>query len=162
MSFTLLHTRRAVLSVVCGLALGAASPAAAQSPATMDLAVKQMSQSNAPTQDVILTAAPGQLANLVQALQAYGAVVKQQHKSLNAVSTRVHAADVDALATNGLVQQISSDATIATDGPSGQSSNTGSTGSGSGTSTLRSLLGLTNSSPTGAGVRVSVIDSGIA
>ena len=107
------------------------------------------------SQRVIIQARPGYRAALKQSLQAHGDVVRAEHPSLEALTVDLHGDDLAALEADPAVMSVSIDAEVT------------SFGKGQGRApqpavdVLRCTLGLTSTSPTGRGINVAVVDSGI-
>jgi serine protease AprX len=111
---------------------------------------------------IVQTRSDADRAALKKALQAHGDVVDADHPSLNALSVRLHAKDLAALALDPSVTVVSTDADVTVTGvaprnyrtyrtPRGQNARAG----------LRETLGVDTLSLTGAGIGIAVIDSGI-
>ena len=105
-------------------------------------------------QSVIVRVAPGQAAAVKANLAARGAAILAEHPSINAVTARLTGADVDALGTQIGVLTMSLDTPVRSFAVLGGSASTA-------VSIVRTTQGLTPTSPTGRGVGVAVIDSGI-
>ncbi|MCC7417020.1 MAG: S8 family peptidase [Acidobacteria bacterium] len=176
-----LSTRFAALVVVAASALAtAAAPASAQHARKIDRAVRSAMAKGVRTQRVIVTVQPGYRAALRQALRQHGDAVKSEHALIDGVSADLHSVDVDELARLPWVKEIAADALVHADARKVASrtqkiagrSKTAARGSVSRrastilSSTLRETLGLAPvalaGTPTGAGIGVAVIDSGIA
>jgi serine protease AprX len=139
-----------------------------------DLAVQRAVRGGAGTVKVIISVAdPSDRLAVRRALESHGDSIKSEHPLVGAFAAEVHAADVSQLASYPGVKFVSVDAPVRAGGAT-----YGDTGSSSGgwtsdttttastiTGALRSTLGLppvATSGPTGRGVGVALIDSGIS
>jgi serine protease AprX len=107
------------------------------------------------SQRVIIQARPGSRAALKQALLAHGDVVRAEHPSLEALTVDLHGEDLAALEADPSVMAVSIDAEVTSFGKGRRKS------SRPAVDILRYTLGLTSTSPTGRGVNVAIVDSGI-
>jgi serine protease AprX len=172
--------------VGAAVALTALPASAAPGQSHIDAGVRRGLNGGAPTQHVIITLAnPGCRTAWRTALQQHGDVISGDHPFINAISGEIHSADVAALAADGCVKAVSADATLYADAASGSKAQKGQKGTPGGpvtgvsqtpisqppqalADTLRDTLGLPHlastdpSVPTGSGVTVALIDSGIA
>ena len=161
-------TRAAGASLLLSFATAAADAAPR---AHVDRAVRAALQSGAPTQKVIITVNPGCRAAVREGLTRHGDTVAEDFPSIDAVAADVHSRDVDVLAANPCIKSISADAEV-------EASNGGRAWRSAGDeerrpsqtliSTLRDTLGLPHSAaadatvPTGRGIGVAIVDSGIS
>lgn len=138
-------------------------------PDKVDHALREALAAGSSTEHVIIRTKPEARAAIRKALQAHGDRVVAEHASLSAISAEIHAEDIRALAGQDTVLGISIDALVRSDAKQTNkrlyarmtkqvSRNFAKTSR----QLLRETLGLNSSSPTGAGVVVAVIDSGIA
>src|SRR5262249_54736828 len=104
-------------------------------------------------QPIIVRAAPGQLPALRAWLSRRGVAV-QNHPLINALSATVSPADLIALDASPLSESLSSNAPVHGSAAPGTSQPPA-------VNVLRSTLGLAPTGPTGRGISVAVIDSGI-
>jgi serine protease AprX len=153
-----------------------ASPALAQGPhrSKVDRGLKESLRSGAPTQRVIITVKAGYRADIRQALERHGDLIRAEHPLIEALSVEIHSEDIDEISKHPWVDAISLDAAVhagaaadhtnATGQKNGVNAVNGTVESALGT--LRQTLGLpqrvTSTSPSGEGVTVAVVDSGIA
>jgi serine protease AprX len=100
---------------------------------------------------VIITAQPGRRGALAADLRAGGHTAKAQHPLINAITVEIPLSALEGLARNPNVRNISLNAET--------SAYTSVAPTGG---VVRATLGLTSTSPTGTGVGVAVVDSGIA
>lgn len=137
----------------------------------VDRAVREALRTGARTQRVIITVAPGHRGDIRQALEAHGDRVNSEHPSLDALTVDIHSGDVNELAQHPWVAAVSADATVDAgsvtpglplgrleDGDTGRTSVDGD----SGAPTLRQLVGVSDSTWSGAGIGVAIVDSGIS
>ncbi len=152
------------------LLLAALTPAYGQSasrPADskLDRAVQQGLQNGTRTQRVIVTVKPGRRDAVGQGLRAKGGLVKSTFAAVDAIAVEATGASILSLANNPDVEFISSDAPVYA-GARKVAATGGGASAPAATSILRETLGLapvpSAAGPTGAGVGVAVIDSGIA
>ena len=160
--------RRVYSAVVVGLTvLTGVSTAAAQT-------YVEGGVQGAGKQHVIITVTPGHESDLISALKKRGGKVNSEHPSINGVAADISGSDVADLAQHGAVT-ITRDHTVTLSAakktpittPAGDFN---TTPQGIDVSTLRLSLGLnagaagnlSSGSINGAGVRVAIIDSGIA
>jgi len=151
-------------------ALGASSASAAPRN-KVDLSVAQTIRSGAPTVRVIVTVKPGVRADIRKALVDHGDLVTAEQPLTNTIVADVHSGDIKALADHPWVLSISADATVSAGakpnatGTSLRNANADKQTTSWLTSTLRETLGLpkvaSETTPTGAGVVVALVDSGI-
>ena len=139
--------------------------------AHVDRAVRAARASGAATQRVIISVNPGCRASVRAGLARHGHAVDDEFALIEALAGEIHSDDVDALAADGCVRAISADAEVQASGagngrkvsadPEPRPAQTLS-------STLRDTLGLphqaesSRSVPTGRGIGVAIVDSGIA
>jgi serine protease AprX len=169
MSIRMLPTRlTAALGALLLLCVSTSSAEAAPRRARVDRAVRAAAASGAKSQRVIITVNPGCRGAVREGLLAHGDRVDDDDL-VDAVAAEIHGRDVDALATNGCVEIISSDADVRASAAA-RETRLASSNQPSQTliSTLRDTLGLPHTSlwdpwvPTGRGIGVAVVDSGIA
>ena len=145
--------------------------------AKIDRALQDSLASGERSQRVIITVKPGFRDGIRDALRKHGDVIKSEHPSVDAIAAVVHSSDVAELADHNGVAYVSIDATVyagaASNWRSARRTNRNvvdATVSSSGSpkaaaSTLRETLGLparpSSTMPSGAGVTVALIDSGI-
>src|SRR5262249_29532416 len=121
----------------------------------LDRSLKLAVESASPAaQSVIVRAVPGQLDSLRTWLAGRGAAIQGKHPSINAVSAIVTPGDLIALNDSPLSLSVSSNAPVQGSAAPGGSQPPA-------VSVLRSTLGLASNSPTGRGIGVAIIDSGI-
>jgi serine protease AprX len=152
------------------LSLGIVDASAGPRHARIDRAVRAALTSGAPTQNVIITVNAGCRAAIREALSRHGDTVADDFASIDAVAAKVHGGDIERLAANGCVEAISADADVQASGGGPWREETDAARRPSQTliSTLRDTLGLPHdawsdpSVPTGRGIGVAIIDSGIA
>jgi serine protease AprX len=151
----------------------AGQPASHQS--KIDRALADALASGGATQRIIISVAPGSRDGIRQALRAHGDRILSEHPSVDAIAAEVHSADVAELAKHDSVAYVSIDATVYAGGvgphhgPQGGDRipeiSRGQSRFAPRAQTLRQTLGLPSrpdrATPTGAGVTVAVIDSGI-
>ena len=141
--------------LLIGLTL--ASPGFAQSNSQkLDQAVRAALKRNPnASQRVILTARPGYLAALKQALKSRGAAIISENASLNVLTAQVSGGDIKRFADDVRVANISTDSLVQTNATT-SAGQLGATGS-----VMRATLGLSSTAYTGNGIGVAVIDSGV-
>jgi serine protease AprX len=149
------------------LALGSMQTAAAdESHPKLDPAVRFALEqgTDATTVPVIVTAQTGKYAQMRSRVLATGNVVAAEHLFIGALSAELRKTDVQALELNSAISHISLDhvvrSTAAGPGGGGLPSQPG-TGNKPVDEVLLSTLGILNSSITGKGVGVAVLDSGL-
>ena len=103
---------------------------------------------------VIVSVKPGLLGIVRTLLGRLGATVLGELAGINAVVAAIDAADLAALSCDLSVSSVSADAVVGVIGRMGEST--------APASSLRPVVGLPQDTPSGAGVGVAVIDSGIA
>ncbi len=162
---------RHVLAIVAGLLLAPALPADAG--AKVDRALREALATGAPTQSVIISVNPGCRAAVRRAIEQHGDVVRSEHDVIDALSARLHSADVATLAQSSCVTAVSIDAPVHAVGTTSDTSGAVLEGFAAlmpptTRNTLRDTLGLPHrasldpSFPTGAtGITAAIIDSGI-
>jgi subtilisin family serine protease len=136
----------------------------------VDRALRQAIRAGARTQHVIISVKPGHLAAVRRALEEHGDVVKADHESIGAVSAEVHAADIGELALQPWVAGVSLDADVFAVGTDlfsiGAPANPPQPAIDAPNTRLRESLGLSAvagaGSPTGQGIVVAILDSGIS
>jgi subtilisin family serine protease len=164
--------------LLIGLMLAAASSAFAQAAhgSKVDRGLKESLRSGAPTQSVIITVKAGYRAGIRQALEQHGDQIRAEHPFVDALSVEIHSEDIDEISKHPWVDAISLDAAVhaggAADMSSGNYQSNNVNGSAihatidSAVGTLRQSLGLphsvTSTTPSGEGITVAVVDSGIA
>jgi len=121
----------------------------------LDLALRQALASGAGTQRVIIRVKPGATESVRERLTRHGDHVYGDHRGIGALSAEVHPADIESLAADQGIESMSIDALVAASATVDYES----TGSAK---ALQETLGLTSTSPTGTGVVVALIDSGVA
>jgi serine protease AprX len=145
--------------------------------ANIDRALQDSLASGERTQRVIITVKPGFRDGIRDALRKHGDVIKSEHPSVEAIAAVVHSSDVAELAAHGGVAYLSIDATVYAGAvahwrPGNRlqrgvidASASGSSSPKDTATTLRQTLGLSAkpspTMPSGAGVTVALIDSGI-
>ena len=159
------------LAVSLGAMALAAVPALATPRNKVDLAVSQTVRSGAPVVRVIITVRPDARAGIRKALTDHGDKVTAEQPLTSTLVADIHCSDVSALADHPWVLSISADATVSAGAKpdavrtSARHSNADRQTSSWLTSTLRETLGLpkiaTETTPTGAGIVVALVDSGI-
>jgi len=169
--------RMSSLALVAGLLAITAASASAESrhhSSKTDLSVQRSLRSGAAKVRVIITVEnPAERQSVRQALESHGDTIKSEHPFVGALAAEVHASDVAQLANYPGVQFVSADATVSAGAAdySSTSSTSGSTWPGDTTSqtstanNLRATLGLApvaSTGPTGRGIGVALIDSGIS
>src|SRR5262249_8746710 len=138
-SVNLIH--RLPVAGLLGLALTGVPVLAAppsQSHANVDKGVQQSLHSGAATQQVIITVAPGHLADMRAVLEQHGDRIVGDHPLLDALSVQLHTADIKELANHPWVDDLSLDATVSATGVATQKLALSATSS----ATLRETLGL--------------------
>ena len=121
----------------------------------LDQVLLQSLQAGTPvSQNVIIRALPGQRASVRDQLKALGDVVNSEYPTIEALAAQIHTADLSSLAAASAVLSISTNATVL--------SLVAPASSGATAAVLRATQGLTSTSPTGKGIGVAIIDSGIA
>jgi len=135
----------------------------------VDRALRDAIQAGAQTQHVIISVKPGYRPTVRQALEDHGDLVKADHVSIEAVSAEVHAGDISQLALQPWVEGVSLDADVFAEQVWGIGAPTlppPSSPINAPNTRLRESLGLAAvagaGSPTGKGVVVAIIDSGIS
>ncbi|HET7694725.1 MAG TPA: S8 family peptidase [Vicinamibacterales bacterium] len=137
----------------------------------VDRAVRAAVAAGAPFQRVIITVNAGCRTSVRSALERHGDVVDAEFPLIGAIGAEIHSRDVETLAANGCVRVISADADVRASAlPSGRAYPPSPEPCPSQTliSTLRDTLGLPHlaqsapSVPTGRGVGVAIVDSGIS
>ena len=108
------------------------------------------SANQAPTHRVIIRTKAGYRSALAAELRAHGDRVGTEHRLIEALTTDLHDADLTALAADPRVESISIDARVGAHANPNADANL-----------IRGTLGLTTTGPTGAGVGIALIDSGI-
>ena len=150
--------------------------AAADPSSKIDRALQESLRQGGSTQRVIVAVKPGHRAEIRQSLEKHGDQIKSEHPFVDAFTAEIHRDDVAELAKHPWVLSVSIDATVFAGAASGnfggwQGSVNASVMPGgwidsSPANTLRQTLGLPSASsmltPSGMGVGVAVIDSGIA
>ena len=169
-------SRSATAAVTTLCLLFAASAAHADSKrAGVDRAVRQALASGAFAQKVIITVKPGCRAAVRDGLVRHGDVVGDEFALIDAIAAEIHSRDVEGLAASACVRAISADATVqASDRREARGNRRGHTSTDEArpanvlSNTLRDTLGLPHraelspSTPTGRGIGVAIVDSGIA
>src|SRR5262249_47396310 len=164
---------RALITALVAIIAAPVSAESRHSHPKTDLAIQRAVRGGAGTLRVIISVAdPNDRLAIQKALESHGDSIKSEHPLVGAFAAEVHAGDVSQLANYPGVQFVSVDAPVsagaATYGSDWGSSSSGSTDTTTTTSTagvLRSTLGLpavAGSGPTGRGIGVAVIDSGIS
>lgn len=143
--------------------------------AKIDRALADALASGETTARVIITVKPGFRDGIRDALRKHGDVIKSEHPSVEAIAAEIHSGDVQELAAHAGIQYVSIDATVYAGAVRrfqrggnrnvvSASSSRRSSGSES-QSVLRETLGLpakpSQTTVTGSGVTVALIDSGI-
>jgi serine protease AprX len=137
-----------------------ATPANAQRSQKLDRALREAMQRDATSpQRVIITVKPGMRPLLRTALKKHGDQVLVEHPSIDALTAEVHGEDVAALANDPAVRSVSLDAKVT---PTGKADRAPSSRALKYYSGLRTQLGLSGSTLSGADIGVAIIDSGIA
>src|SRR5678816_2290454 len=160
MSAPMIHIRRFTGAIVFFVlaALGPQSVFAANnSQHKLDRALLAAVQAKSvKPQPVIIRAKAGQLEAVRTWLKAHGDIVESEHPALNALSTKATADHLAQLADLLETDTLSYNAPVTgfaakTPAPTGPPALTA----------LRSTLGLTSTSPTGKGIGVAIIDTGV-
>jgi serine protease AprX len=170
--FVRLSSRALITALVAIIAAPVSAESRRSHPKT-DLAIQRAIRGGAGTLRVIISVAdPNERLAIRKALESHGDSIKSEHPLVGAFAAEIHAGDVSQLANYPGVQFVSVDAPVsagaATYGTDWGSSSGGSIDTTTTTSTagvLRSTLGLppvAGSGPTGRGIGVAVIDSGIS
>jgi serine protease AprX len=173
-------TSRGLLQGLAVLLTAAVPAFAAPSPnPKIDRGLQESLRHGGATQRVIISVKPGYRAEIRQSLEKHGDRIRSEHPSVDALTADIHSDDVNELANHPWVLAVSIDATVsagAAAGPQGTfngAQGNVSAGVMSGVAlftgppnTLRQTLGLPRASssltPSGSGVGVAIIDSGIA
>jgi len=131
--------------------------------AHVDLEVQQLESSGVETVNVIVrTDRKVDWAKLLKTLRTHGVIVTRIAPRTNAIAVTISTGDLAWLETVPGIASISIDAPVTSAPLSAQGLLT-NTGSGLiRKSDLRALLGLTDTDPTGDGIGVAIVDSGIA
>jgi serine protease AprX len=108
------------------------------------------------TSRVIIRTAAGTTDALKRTLVGHGDAIEREHASLDAFTATVHGEDLAALAADPSVLNISIDAWVTS---FGRPSSSGVQPAPS--DVLRTTLGINNTTVTGSGVNVAIVDSGI-
>jgi serine protease AprX len=106
---------------------------------------------------VIITPVKGRHAAAAQTRRAHGDAIRAEHAIVDAFSATIHAKDLDALEADPDVASVSADAVVQSDAIVGETGQTSP-------STLLETLGLDavrDTGPTGKGIGIAVIDSGL-
>src|ERR1051326_2962661 len=144
-----------VLSTAVILATFIPASAHAADRRKLDRGVRDVLQSGTTApQSVIIRVQSGQVAAAKALLASLGDAVETEHPNISALSARVNVNDLDALTNQGLVLSVSINARVT---GFANPNNTQTTA----VSVLRATQGLTATSPTGKGIGVAIIDSGI-
>ena len=139
--------------------------------AHVDRAVRAARASGAATQKVIISVNPGCRASVLDALARHGDAVDPEFSVIDAIAGQIHSRDIETLAVSGCVNAISSDADVRASGAAnGGKFRTAPEPrpSQSLIGTLRDTLGLPHVAdsapgvPTGRGIGIAIIDSGIS
>ena len=163
--------RFVVVAGFCFLTLPTLPAEAAPPRAGVDRAVRAAVADGTPSQKVIITVNPGCRARVRAGLTAHGDRLDDDLPLVDAVAGDVHSGDIASLAANGCVKAISADADVSASASAAKSANSSSDNqrpSQTLISTLRDTLGLPHHAawapwvPTGRGIGVAIIDSGIA
>ena len=101
------------------------------------------------TRRVIIRTTSGGIPRLAEALKSNRRFVRRTHSTINALTAHVPVSELESLSRLPFVESISEDAIVSAEQTSSEAS------------TLRGTLGLPVQSPTGYGVRVAIIDSGL-
>jgi serine protease AprX len=145
--------------------------------AKIDRALAEALAAGDTTARVIISVKPGFRDGIRDALRKHGDVITSEHPTVDAIAAVVHSTDISELAAHDAVAYVSADATVfagaayvrrgARDWRNVVSASDGydSYGRNASSSTLRQTLGLPEKPlpihPTGVGVTVALIDSGI-
>ena len=103
---------------------------------------------------VIVRTAPGQRAAVRDRIKAKGGILEAELTSIDALTMRVLPSQFEAMAADPAIKSVSINGAVSAFAAPGS-------GGTSGTNVLRETLGLTSTSPTGKGIGVAIIDSGI-
>jgi serine protease AprX len=154
-----------LLTVV--FALAANAPATAQSrQSKLDRVLREAAKSATPDQSVrvIVQTRPGQRGSVKQTLQSHGDRIVAEHPSLDGLTATIHQKDLAALEADPSVRSVSIDADVTSFAkavkPNFKKDQRRS--SPAGLNVLRASLGLDGTRLFGLGVRVAIVDSGIA
>ena len=169
------------LSQGLAVLLTAAVPAFAEPPPNpkIDRGLQESLRHGGATQRVIISVKPGYRAEIRQSLEKHGDRIKSEHPFVDALAADIHSDDVNELANHPWVLAVSIDATVYAGGAADSYGNfngwQGNVSAGvmpggaldtKPANTLRETLGLPRASnsltPSGSGVGVAIIDSGIA
>jgi serine protease AprX len=163
----MMHFRR-LLTAAAVLVLSA-SPVPAQDASDtawrkLDRSLRQVLQEDeASPRRVIVTVAPGREAAIRRAIEAHGDLIVADAPLIGAVAAEVHGADVMELARHPWVLAVADDAWVSAGAAAGIGSQSGNPIP---VSILRETLGLpqvpARTAPSGSGIGVVIIDSGIA
>ena len=165
---------RAAAGALLFFCVAATSAEAAPPRARVDHAVRAGLASGAASQKIIITVNPGCRASVRTRLALHGDIVDDELALIDAVAGEVHGGDIAALAGDPCVSAISADAEVRS-AHAGRGTSRDSNFDGANErpsqmliSTLRDTLGLPHQAqwsptvPTGRGIGVAIVDSGIA
>jgi serine protease AprX len=133
-----------VSSLTCTLSAG--------SPKLDDALQKWVAEGSQGKVRVIVSAAPGLLSTVKNLLPTLGGPLLGELPGINALVTEVDSRGLTGLICSGSVSSISIDAPVAVTGAA----------AAAGSYSLRTTLGLPRDTPSGAGIGIAVVDSGIA
>ena len=169
------------LSQGLAVLLTVAVPAFAEPPPNpkIDRGLQESLRHGGATQRVIISVKPGYRGEIRQSLEKHGDRIKSEHPFVDALAADIHSDDVNELANHPWVLAVSIDATVYAGGAADSYGNfnrwQGNVSAGvmpggaldtTPANTLRETLGLPRAShsltPSGSGVGVAIIDSGIA
>jgi serine protease AprX len=172
-----MFSRRLPLALAAVLvALSHAAAFAQGSDHKIDRGLRAALKTGAPTQRVIISVNAGCRDYVRGALQKHGDRIKSEHPIIDAIAVDLHSEDVQELAQNDCIKTLSYDAPVSAKAETSRRNTTLGVSTGSGRKTnargstplnpLRETLGLpaipANTTLTGFGVGVAIIDSGIA
>src|ERR1700752_141398 len=151
-------------AVLLLLALAVLAPrgvlAANNSKRKFDRALLAAVESNPPTpQPVIIRARAGQLAAVRNWLKAKKVAVESEQPALNALSTNLNATNLSQIADLVETETLSLNAPVT--GFGGPKNNAPAPAAPPPATILRATLGLTPASPTGKGIGIAIIDTGV-
>jgi serine protease AprX len=159
---------RALLSGLALLAISATATAAQDRAADalrkIDGSLRMADGREGSTRRVIVTVKAGYRDRIREALKTHGDVITAESALINALAVDIHTEDVQELAKHPWIELLSDDAVVRVNAAPRVYRHTNRTATPP--STLRSTLGLPNqptwTTPTGVGIGVAIVDSGIA